>query len=204
MGSAGGGQTTVAPTGTGTSMQNAYPNPYYGNPYSPYGGSPYVYGSPGGFYRSPYGYQAPLSYYNSVPITGFQPYGGSYYGLAFNGRDVRLWRAQSGYYYPWVAGYTYNTYPIFYVPQGQTNPSAVLPPISVVVSDLDDYLDKAKEKGKVSDNDFLSLKRRANDLLSKEKSLAYEGGGSLDPDQEADIRRDVDELSGEIARRVRP
>lgn len=191
--------------GTGAHMGNVYQNPYINNPYpfgNPYGG----YTAPGGFYRSPYsGYQAPLTYYNQYPITGgFQPYGGNNYGIAFNGRDVRLWRSQSGYYYPWIGGYAYNTYPIFYIPQGQANPAAVLPPISVVVSDLDDYLDKAKEKGKISDNDFLSLKRRAHDLLSKEKSLAYEAGGSLDQDQEADIRRDVDELSGEVARRVRP
>ncbi|PWT95323.1 MAG: hypothetical protein C5B53_11560 [Candidatus Melainabacteria bacterium] len=207
MGSApspGGSPTTAAPAGSGAYMQNVYQNPYINNPYpfgNPYG-NPYVYGNPYG-YRSPYGYQAPLGY--TAPIAGgFQPYGGNCYGLSFNGRDMRLWRSQSGYYYPWVAGYAYNTYPIFYIPQGQTNPAAVLPPVSVVVSDLDDYLDKAKEKGKVSDNDFLSLKRRAHDLLSKEKSLAYEAGGSLDPDQEADIRRDVDELSGEVARRVRP
>jgi hypothetical protein len=185
-------------------------NPYMGNPYgsNPYMGNPYLnnqymYGQPNGYYRSPYNYSTPYGY-NAAVAPGFQPYGANQYGLTYNGRNFRLWRAESGYYYPWVAGYGYNAYPIFVVPQGQTNPSAVLPPISVVVNDLGDYLDKAKEKGKVTDNDFISLKRRAGDLLSKEKSLAYEAGGSLEPDQEADIRRDVDELSGEVARRVRP
>jgi hypothetical protein len=178
-------------------------------PYQPPFGSPYPYTNnpsvPNPYYRSPYsyGYRTPYGY-GVNPVNAFQPYGSDYYGLAFGGRDLRFWRASSGYYYPWVPGFGYTTYPIFMVPQGQSNPAAALPPISVLVNDLGDYLDKAKEKGKVSDNDFLSLKRRANDLLSKEKSLAYEAGGSLDADQEADIRRDVDELSGEVARRVRP
>jgi hypothetical protein len=187
--------------------QNAYGNPYYQAPYgggyinNGYPGNPYVYGRPGGYYRTPF--TTPTGSYGGAGAA-FQPFGGGYYGLPYNGANVQLWRANSGYYYPWVAGYTYNTYPIFMVPQGQANPAMVMPPVSVLVGDLNDYLDKAKDKGKVSDPDFLSLTRRANDLLSKEKSLAYEGGGSLDAEQEAEIRRDVDELSGEVARRVRP
>ena len=175
---------------------------------SPYTGTPYIYQqTPYPYYRSPYGYSTPNyggSPYYGTPVSVPQSYVGQYYGLTFGGNSLRLWKANSGYYYPWVGGYGYNGYPIFVLPQGQTTPTATLPPVSVLVSDLDDYLDKSKEKGKVSEGDYTSLKRRANDLLSKEKSLAYEAGGSIDPDQEAGIRRDIEELSGEVAHRVQP
>lgn len=205
-----GGYSGGAPAGTAAPM-SGYPSGGYANPYAvqpfgnPYMGNPYMYQQRGvPYYHSPYGgYATPYGYTGGV-IPAFQPYGGNCYGVNFNGANLRLWRSTSGYYYPWVPGYNYNTFPIFIVPQGQTNPAPALPPISVLVTDLNDYLDKAKEKGKVSDSDFTSLKRRASDLLSKEKSLAYAAGGQLDPDQESDIRRDVDQLSGEVARRVRP
>jgi hypothetical protein len=210
-GSVGGGYATPSyPTG-GHANPGYTLNPSTGNVYSvttPYGSTPYYFpnGSPYGYrspqsYINPYGGINPYGYYQPVP--GFVPYGGSYYGVTIGGNNLHFWRAPSGYYYPWVGGYAYNSYPIYVVPPGQNNPMATLPPISTVVSDLDNYLDKAKETGKIDQGDFTSLKRRANDLLSKEKSIAYESGG-LDQDQEADLRRDLDGLSSEVARRVRP
>lgn len=187
-----------------------YSNPYYvpNNPYYQQYASPYqgVYRTPYGgaaVYSSPYTYATPYAntnLYSGLPT----PIGGNLFGIRYGNGNIRLWRAPSGYYYPWVGGYNYPGYPIFITPPGAANASATSPPISTVVSDLNEYLDTAKKNGKIDSGDFLSLKRRGNDLLSKEKSLAYEGGGSLDADQEADIRRDVDELSGEVARRVRP
>jgi hypothetical protein len=199
-------QSMMSRSGLGSS--NVYPVQ------TPYGTVP-TYFPNGNPYGNPYGYRSPYSYTNpygglnpsgsyGTPVPAFQPYGNNYYGVNIGGNPLRFWRSPSGYYYPWVGGYGYgNSFPIYIVPPGQTNPTATLPPISTVVSDLDNYLDKAKESGKIDTADFTSLKRRAGDLLSKEKSLAYESGG-LDQDQEADLRRDLDGLSGEVARRVRP
>jgi hypothetical protein len=195
-----GGLGSSGPAYAPPAYNYGYPGVNYGyNPYAPRTvmpyGVPYQYG--GGV--SPYGV------YNGVPINSApQLIGGGYYGLNLGGTSLHVWRAPSGYYYPWAGGYGYSSYPIFVVPPGSTSPTQTLPPISTIVSDLDEYLDKAKEKGKIDEDNFVSLKRRANDLLSKEKSLSYEAGGTLDPDQESDIRRDVDELSGEVARRVKP
>jgi len=209
---------TVALAGSpGVPAAGGYPVPSAGGYYAPsgappgwvapYAGTPYIYqpATPYSYYRSPYNYVSPYNYYGGIPAAPLQPYGGGLYNLSFNGRALRLWRSTSGYYYPWVGGYNYTGgYPIFIVPSGQENPAPTLPPMRVLFSDLNDYLDQAKEKGKISESNYESLKRRANDLLSKEKSLAYEEGGSIDPDQEADIRRDVEELSGEVARHVQP
>jgi hypothetical protein len=207
---AGGGMGGSMPMGSVTNGPVSTPGYINPNPYNsvpvyvpPYGGGQYIYQrGQYPYYRSPYNYVAPFGY--SGGVSGFQPYGADLYSLSYSGSRLNLWRSQSGYYYPWVPGYNYNNFPIFVVPTGQSTPQAVLPPISVLVSDLNDYLDKAKEKGKVSEPDYISLKRRASDILNKEHSIAYEGGGTLDPDQESEIRRDVEGLSGEVARRVRP
>jgi hypothetical protein len=186
---------TVAPGVYNNPYYSPYVSPYQGTYRTPYGSTP--------VYSAPYVYSSPYGYSNlsgSVPT----PIGGNQFGITYGNGSLRLWRAPSGYYYPWVGGYNYNAYPIFVTPPGAASSTATSPPISTVVSDLGQYLDSAKKDGKIADGDFLSLKRRGSDLLSKEKSLAYEAGGSLDADQEAEIRRDVDELSGEVARHVRP
>jgi hypothetical protein len=182
------------------SAPGVYNNPYYSSPYpagvyrTPYGTTP-VYGAP---YvpATPYGYS---NLAGGVPT----PIGGNLFGITYGNGNLKFWRAPSGYYYPWVGGYNYSAYPILITPPGAASSAPAAPPISTVVSDLNGYLDDAKKNGKISQGDFMSLKRRGSDLLSKEKSLAYEQGG-LDADQEADIRRDVEELSGEVARRVQP
>jgi hypothetical protein len=89
------------------------------------------------------------------------------------------------------------------VPPNSTAPSQTRPPISTVIGDLDNYLDTAKANGKINAADYQHLHLRASDLLSKEKSLTYEEGGVLDPDSEADIRKDVEGLSAEVAHRVK-
>ena len=184
-------------------VPGVYNSPYYSPYASPYAGG--VYRTPYGttVYGAPYVPAAPYGYSNlagGMPT----PMGGNLYGIAYGRGNLKVWRAPSGYYYPWVGGYNYAAYPIFVTPPGAANSAPAAPPIGTVVSDLDGYLDDAKKNGKIGSGDFISLKRRGSDLLSKEKSLAYEEGGSLDADQEADIRRDLEELSAEVARRVQP
>jgi hypothetical protein len=184
--------------------------PYFNNPY----GNPYMnpYGNP---YASPYAnpYTSPYYGYGNGLQGGH--YGRSFFGVpqlvngntySFNmgGAPVNFWRAPSGYYYPWMGGYSYTQYPIF-IYNGQANgASQTLPPLSTIFSDLNDYLDKAKKDGKIDEIQYEHLKRRASDLLTKENSLAYEAGGTIDSGQESEIRRDVEGLSAEVARSVRP
>ncbi len=188
----------------------AYGN--YGYPAgNPYGGTP-VYNNPyntmyGGYYN-PY-YPTYQGRYNiggiSTPVYGTpQLLRDNFYGINAGGMPAQFWRAPSGFYYPWVGGYRYSSYPIYGVAPTNGSPMQTLPPIKTVISDLDSYLDKAKENGKINAGDYESLRLRANDLLSKEKSLAYEEGGVIDPESEAEIRRDVEGLSAEIAHRVKP
>jgi hypothetical protein len=65
------------------------------------------------------------------------------------------------------------------------------------------YLEDQKDKGKLSDADYNHLKQRAVDLLSKERDLRSQGGGTIDPEAEQSIRSDMDSLGGEVAQRVK-
>jgi hypothetical protein len=198
----------------GVSMPQAGFNPYQLNPYTnPYGtpyGNPYAnpyanpYNSP---YASPYfgygnGFQS--GYYGGGGFGAPRLINGNTYSFNVSGAPLNFWHAPSGYYYPWMGGFHYNTYPIFVYNGGSGGAAQTLPPLSTIFSDLNDYLDKAKKDGKVDQTEYEHLKRRAADLLSKENSLAYESGGTIDPSQEAEIRRDVEGLSAEVARSVRP
>ena len=197
----------------GVNMPSAGYNPYQASPYNNPYASPYTnpYGNPyanpnANPYASPYfGYGNGLQGgYYSRGFGAPQLINGNTYSLNVAGAPLNFWRAPSGYYYPWMGGYHYNTYPIFVYGGGSGGAAQTLPPLSTIFSDLNDYLDKAKKDGKVDQTEYEHLKRRASDLLAKENSLSYEAGGTIDPTQEADIRRDVEGLSAEVARSVRP
>lgn len=181
------------------------------NPYGYPGVSPYI--SP---YVSPYSYGLPntLNYgtYNLTPGLGVslpsfglpQALGGSYFGINTGGTSFRVWQAPSGYYYPWCGAYSLGYQaPIIYVAPGSSSPTPAQPPLSTIFSDLDKFLEESRQKDKLNIIDYNHLKLRARDLQSKERSLRIGGGGSLDPGVEADLRKDIDQLSQEVARRVR-
>lgn len=182
----------------------------YGNPYagSPYGSNP-LYNPAGGYGYNPWvnRYGSPYAY-NGVPISSFGApvsVGNGFFNLSSNGRNFNFWKAPSGYYYPWTAGYGSSyTAPIVILNNGSSAPQPSQPPLSTIFSDTLKYLDDQKAAGKISDADFTHLKQRALDLLSKERSLRNAAGGTLDQSQEQSIRGDVDSLGGEIAQRVKP
>jgi len=206
---------SVGVPGVTTPMGSFAPNPYgnpfgkpLGNPYTNPYGNPYVnpYGNPYG--TSPYygyGNGLPGGYYPRLPVYGPpQLINGNYYNFNVGGGLMSLWRAPSGYYYPWMGGYNYTQYPIYIYNGTSSTPTESLPPLSTVFSDLNEYLDQAKKNGKIDENQYKHLKQRATDLIVKENAQSYENGGTTDSSQETDMRRDVEGLSAEVARAVRP
>lgn len=199
-------QGRYAPASAGNQAPYGYvpamvPNPY-AYPYSPY--SPY---SPYG--NTPYGYSPVRPYggvYSPYPTSGYgipQSIGGNFFGINAGGATINMWRAPSGYYYPWYASaMPMSNAPIVIVQNGSTQASE--PPLSTQFTDMFKYLDEQKEKGKLSEGEFTHLKQRALDLMSKERDLRTQGSGSLDAEQEREIRADVSSLGGEIARKVKP
>lgn len=187
------------PQGVMPGILNPNPTTYY-NGY-PVNNVPYGYGYPvNSIYSNPYAY--------SYPTFGCpQAMYGNYFGVSCGRLNLTMWKAPSGYYYPWcggVAGYGY-TYPIpiMYTNAGAANPTPALPAMSVIFSDMNKYLDEAKTDKRIQDDAYIHLTRRSKDLMSKEKMMRNAGDGALDPDMEAEIRRDLDQLGSEISRRVK-
>lgn len=135
------------------------------------------------------------------------PMGGANFSFRLGNVNCNMWRAPSGYYYPYYPGFSgfgqglVNT--IYVAPNSQEQPVAKQPPVSVQFSDTFKFLEDAKKDSKISDGDYEHLKRRATDIQKKERSYRIAQGGTLDSDYENEIRRDLDNLSNEIAQRVK-
>ncbi len=191
------GPASVNPSGYGA---NPYFNPY-GNAYgNPYGVNPYYGG--GLVPSSGYG----INPYGGYPAMGMPvPINGGNFGINIGNTRLNVWKAPSGYYYPWLprpAGFAYQP-PIVIINQGAQNPTPAQPALTTIFGDMNKFLDDAKSKGKISEADFNHLKLRASDLQKKERSLAHANGGTLVPNAEEQLRKDVDKLGEEVAYRVK-
>jgi len=182
----------------------------YTSPYgSPYGTNPYsnAYGQQYNPYNTVNPYNRGVSntvIYGSgiAPVYGTpQPLGNGFYGIPGGANTFNMWRGPSGYYYPWAYSPAAVYAPTINVINGASQPA--LPPLSTEFSDIMKYMDEQKDKGKLTDGDYNHLKQRALDLLSKERDLRSQSGGSLDADAERDIRSGIDGLGSEMARRVK-
>jgi hypothetical protein len=180
----------------------------YGNPGSYYGGPGYArnfgyntpqpgYVAPGGFYTNPYGG------IGTTPVYGIPtPIGGGMYNVNSMGSTYQMWRSPNGFYYPWLGGGSYYGAPVVYGQTATQAPTQQTPPISTVIGDMLTYLDQQKDKGRLDAPDYQHLRRRASDLQSKYANLRTAGEGSIDPQDEKQIRLDIDSLGSEVVRAV--
>jgi hypothetical protein len=68
-------------------------------------------------------------------------------------------------------------------------------------SDMQNYLDDSKTKGRLSESDYTHLDRRLHDLIGKSEEINGEGNN---PDQDPELQQDVKDLNLDIAHRIRP
>jgi|AGTN01.1.fsa_nt_gi hypothetical protein len=183
-----GGQVYVPP---GQPVPNYYNNYNPANPYNPYART-------SGFYTPPYlGVNYPAF---GVP----QAIGGGFFRIPSGQTMLPMWQAPSGYYYPWAfrpRNFVY-AYPLPILVIQNQNPEPALPPLSVVFTDMTKYLDENKKDKKITEYDYGGMIRRVKDLQSKERTLRIAASGSLDPADEAQIRRDLDQVGSELSWRV--
>lgn len=183
--------------------QYGYPGQQYGYPgttryYNPYGGT---YVPTGTFIPAGPG----VRYYQGPAFAQPNPVGMGYYSTSVSGNQFILWKAPSGYYYPWCNQQTtfvpyFNYVQPLYYSQGTYAPQK--PPLDTIFTDMNKYLDESKEKGKVGQPEYEHLKRRLSDIMNKTDRMKNNTGGVLDEDQDAEIRRDIETLSREVAYRV--
>lgn len=187
-----GGLPSPTPTAPGSQNANVGQIPYLNQPgYGYYNRNPYAPGYPAynGFGGGSVTYGAPVA-----TNGGFFQFG--------NNRAGIYWKSPSGYYYPW-GGVTYGAIaPTIIVQQGESKPAQ--PPVSDMFKDIRAYLEEQNGKNKFLAEDYSHLNRRLRDIIQKESMFANRNGGSLDPVDEENIRKDLSMLSGDIARRVKP
>lgn len=175
----------------GSQGQTAVPSPYYPGAY-------YLRNQPG------VGYYSQSPFWGGYPQFGLpQPVGGGYFSFQSGSTRFNLWKAPSGYYYPWANRGYYAGYvpPVVVVEQGSSIASK--PPIMTVMMDLRKFLDEAKSNNRMSESDYNHLSQRLKDLAGKEGMLRNSAGGTLDPALEDDIRKDLDQLGSEIQYRIK-
>ncbi len=132
--------------------------------------------------------------------------GGDFYNIQSGNVQLPMWKAPSGYYYPWCprpSGFVYSyPLPVLIINNAAPNPAPALPPISTVLTDLEKLLEDSKKDGKVSERDYTNMIRRVKDLKSKERTLRIAGSGSLDTDDETQLRTDLDQVGSELSWRL--
>ncbi len=158
------------------------------------------YGSPNGFYNPAAGNVNYPAFGRPVNV------GGNFYNVQSGNVQLPMWKAPSGYYYPWCprpSGFVYAyPLPVLIINNSAPNPAPALPPLSTVMSDLEKMLEDSKKDGKVSERDYTNMIRRVKDLKSKERTLRIAGSGSLEPDDETQLRTDVDQVGSELSWRL--
>ncbi len=135
-----------------------------------------------------------------------QPVGGGLFSVQAGQCSVNVWKAPSGYYYPYCGVPPgWNVYhipmPILMNPQ-YSPPSAAEPPVSTFISDTNEFLDKSKKEKKLSERDYKNLSQRLKDLGSKEKYLRNQAGGSMDKQDEDQMRQEVAQVLKEMQWRL--
>ncbi|MCA9801821.1 MAG: hypothetical protein KC777_07530 [Cyanobacteria bacterium HKST-UBA02] len=168
--------------------------------YNPYGYNPYNRSA--GFYN-------PNPYSNGINYPAFgMPLstGNGFYNIPCGRTNLPMWKAPSGYYYPWAprpAGFAYAyPMPVLIVPQQAEAPAPALPPVSVALTDMEKFLEENKKSNKLQERDVTNLNRRIKDLQTKERSLRVAGGGTLDPSDEAQLRRDLEQVGNDLSWRL--
>ncbi len=131
--------------------------------------------------------------------------GGSYYHVPSGSANLPMWKAPSGYYYPWCprpTGFAY-AYPMpVLVIENRTQPAPALPPLSTMMSDMEKFLGDSKKDGKITDRDYTNMLQRVKDLKSKERTMRIAAGGTLDPGDETQLRADLDKVGSELTWRL--
>jgi len=187
-----------SPTGWG-----ANPNSYAGTPYA----NPYNNGY--GFNRfggvNPYFNNGGVVYPFGNPYINPVAMGNGFYAFNGGGVNVNLWRAPSGYYYPWGGGVNTGFSQTVYIDQSNGAGQAVAkqPPLAMQFTDMGQYLDDARKNNKVSEADYESLKRRLKDIQSKERSYRVSGDGYLEEGLDSEVRQNLKDLSREMNERVK-
>jgi len=135
-----------------------------------------------------------------------QPVGGGVFSISAGSCRINMWKAPSGYYYPYCgipSGWpSANAVLPIIISQQYNPPAAAEPPVSTFIEDTNEFLDKKKKEKKISERDYQNMSQRLKDLGSKERYLRNQAGGTMDEHDAAQIRADVAQVLKEMQWRL--
>ncbi|MCW5822849.1 MAG: hypothetical protein KIT34_08590 [Cyanobacteria bacterium TGS_CYA1] len=160
----------------------------------------------GGIYIAPGRLSPSTAVYPAFGIP--QPIGGGIFSIAAGRCTINMWKAPSGYYYPYCGvppgwpGAANNVGLPIIISQQYNPPAAADPPVSTFIEDTTEFLDKKKKDKKISDRDYQNMSQRLKDLGSKERYLRNQASGTLDEHDESQLRQDVAQVLKELQWRL--
>lgn len=131
--------------------------------------------------------------------------GGGYFLVPSGGKVIPMWKAPSGYLYPWAPRpKTFNadySLPVLVVPKATGAASPAAPPLSVIMNDLDKFIEL--NRSKLTPGEPEAMQKKVGDIKAKERRLRITGKGSLTSGDEAQIRRELSTLGNELALKLK-
>jgi hypothetical protein len=196
-----GRMSSSSPTGW-SANPNGYVNTGWGNAYGNSMGNAYGrFGGNGGLV--PNGMGGATVYPFGSPYVTPVGIGNGLYSFNGGGLTANMWRARSGYYYPWGAGINPFSQTIYVDQSGSRAQTVAQQPLSMQFTDMNQFLDDSHKNGKLTDSDYLSMKQRLKDIHSKERSYRIAGDGYLEDGYDAEIRQDLKEFSKLMVERIK-
>ena len=166
-------------------------------------------GSPGrktvGFgFSNPY--QSTTAGYPSFGMP--QDVGNGFYSVKAGSVALPMWKAPSGFFYPWAPrpesfSYAYPM-PVLAISKVTQSVAPAVPPLAVELQDLGNYLEKARLERRMAEADISRLSARIAEIKEKERALRVAGSGNIDPSDEAQMRRELEQIGSECSSKMKP
>lgn len=129
--------------------------------------------------------------------------GGGYFAVPSGGKSIPMWKAPSGYLYPWAPGPRNASLgyalPVLVVSKQSAAATPAAPPLSVVIQDLENYMGTDKVKAKLAAEELSTIKTNVDEIKNRERTLRITGHGTLNPGDEALMRREISRVGKNLA-----
>lgn len=136
-----------------------------------------------------------------------QDVGNGFYSVKAGSVALPMWKAPSGYLYPWAPrpesfSYAYPM-PVLAISKVTQSVGPAVPPLAVEIQDLGNYLEKGKLEKRMAEADIARLSAKVAEIKEKERALRVAGSGNIDPADEAQMRRQLQQIGSECSSKMK-
>lgn len=152
-----------------------------------------------------FGFTNPYHASVNYPTFGIpQSSGNGFYQVPSGKSSLPMWKAASGYLYPWAPrpkSFNFGfRMPILVTRGANQSASPAVPPLTVVINDMEKFISKNQQDNKISSAEANALIQRLASIKSKEHRQRITGKGNFKPSDEALIRRQLDQIGSQLSK----